>query len=863
MIEFKSIKHLKFKTIYKENLFKQIVGIVKKPENFSKNSAARQRALNEKLKNLTILNEFTQIFRDEELKLPHLKKEFEIFKKVLKESILKKKKLRSNSAGIESRIRQCIQLIITDLIEKGYIDYFDKEKVIEKLNYSRFFHMCISIIFSCVEYTSSKEENFEYKGDLNENDVIYVKFLYRLQTGLYLHIISIIVEGHNQMSEILKEAYDDHRTTTLQTKLFYELSNQIGEILMFSLGIHNEIREIPTIDEKGRFKSTNIVRLPENIFKEFIPAAHLPQIVEPNVTYKSVNDYLLYQKRVKNGISSMNLSEKTVEALKISQKKKFRINEEAIKLFDYLDNCPYEQIKYIKSLPFVPLSVFPHLESEIKKLRPLVDNEKKIKYIKLLKENKDYNKKKKEKEKKYIKFEEHNMSTEEIENIQKLHKLETEYKRKVNLRYMHNTILRFAKIFEGFPIYFINTLDYRGRMYPWNFMFNRSSGIYKYLLIEFSKQRIKVDILDMMKKVFCKSVGIKEFFLNKQEIIIKHKKKFFYYILLGTEIERLIKQKNVLSTNFMMEIDQKSSSSVLLSLILGDRELAKDSNIFEKSSIDPPTKLMIKSKEYFKNLIKEGNLKILSTTRDIHKFLMMCLNYNQTFYGRKKKVLEYIKDYDDAETIAKIYEEYVDSVYSNLSKKKEIFNNIVRYYLNNSGGYKKPIIIDTIDASRVEWNIFPKKKKNKSNTKKKFKSPLTDEFKSYHFEEFETTETQKQKILTGILPSFIHSIDGAIMRLIIVDVYENNQYIINHLHDSIQYNPKYYKEVLESIRNVYSGAMIHKCLDDKFLVHLRSRLLEEQRKEFDGLVRELKNCNFEEVIIDKKKFQAENMFPHE
>ena len=233
-------------------------------------------------------------------------------------------------------------------------------------------------------------------------------------------------------------------------------------------------------DDKGRVKSTNIVKLPDKTFDEFIPGTHVPQICEPYTNYKMLNDHLLYQKRIRNGISSMDLSEKTIKSLKISQKKKFVINNEAIKLFHFLDNLPYEKVKNIKSDPFIPLSVFSNLENEIKKLKNLVKPEKIKLYINIInqkEENEDIN------------FEENGLSEEEVSIIKKLYKMENEYKRKVKLRYMHNTILKFAELFKGFPIYFINSLDYRCRMYPWNFMFNRTSGIYKYLLVEYAKQR--------------------------------------------------------------------------------------------------------------------------------------------------------------------------------------------------------------------------------------------------------------------------------------------------------------------------------------------------------------------------------------
>ena len=78
---------------------------------------------------------------------------------------------------------------------------------------------------------------------------------------------------------------------------------------------------------------------------------------------------------------------------------------------------------------------------------------------------------------------------------------------------------------------------------------------------------------------------------------------------------------------------------------------------------------------------------------------------------KKKKILEYIFDYKDAKIIAEKYEDFVDRIYDDLSSKKEIFNNVISYYLDNCENYQKPIIMDTIDGSRIEWTIFPKKKK--------------------------------------------------------------------------------------------------------------------------------------------------------
>ena len=75
---------------------------------------------------------------------------------------------------------------------------------------------------------------------------------------------------------------------------------------------------------------------------------------------------------------------------------------------------------------------------------------------------------------------------------------------------------------------------------------------------------------------------------------------------------------------------------------------------------------------------------------------------------------------------------------------------------------------------------FPLKEYNK---KKKYKSPIRDKFVSYHLEQYDVKKVRKKKIVRGLLPSFIHSIDASLMRLIIIDIYDNTNHIINHLHD--------------------------------------------------------------------------------
>ena len=198
-----------------------------------------------------------------------------------------------------------------------------------------------------------------------------------------------------------------------------------------------------------------------------------------------------------------------------------------------------------------------------------------------------------------------------------------------------------AEIFEGFPIYYINAYDFRLRMYPWNYMFNRTSGIYKYMLEE-HRQMVSVNGLKVMIKAYFKEnpeqINQFENLTNKEEIInlfnkienidsIKPIDSFFYKKLLGYEIKNL--KLNKFRSGFMIEIDQKSSASVILSLVFGDEILARESNLSSDLEMkDINNFIMERSVEWFKGEVTDETLEILSHSRKMHKYLFMCFIYN-------------------------------------------------------------------------------------------------------------------------------------------------------------------------------------------------------------------------------------------
>jgi len=590
--------------------------------------------------------------------------------------------------------------------------------------------------------------------------------------------------------------------------------------------------------------------------------------MEPNVEYNNLSDIINFSKSIKNGFSNVELGQKTKKALIISQNKSFKINRNAIILFKKLDESPYSETKDLDLLPFTPIPHFIYLEDKIKDIESNIGFDTMGKIVNYYKE---------EVKGKYVDDLESkitsdlNITSEEYKLSQELYMLRKEYKKKIKLRILHNTIIKMAEIFEGFPIYYINAYDFRLRMYPWNYMFNRTSGIYKYMLEE-HRQMVSVNGLKVMIKAYFKEnpeqINQFENLTNKEEIInlfnkienidsIKPIDSFFYKKLLGYEIKNL--KLNKFRSGFMIEIDQKSSASVILSLVFGDEILARESNLSSDLEMkDINNFIMERSVEWFKGEVTDETLEILSHSRKMHKYLFMCFIYNETLWGRIKRVRNYINNDNDILLIASKYPDFLNSIFPSIFNKRNIFNKIIKYYIENS---QKKIEIETLDGSLISWFIF-KKIESKINTKIKVLNPITKEKFSYHYQTYDTSEVNLKKTILGMLPNFIHSIDGAIMRLIILDVNERLKYTINHLHDSIQFHPNHYDEIKQSILNVYTSSELEDIIEKRLFVKLRINLLEEKRSGFDELVEKFYNCDYHKIKVSEN-LKIENMFPYE
>lgn len=846
------------KTFYKDNFFKQIQNILGNSADFIKSNQKKRQIIYEKLKELSLLSEFTNTFK-KNIDLSNFKKELNEFE-IIYNKEMSKTITRKDSSNMSNQLNLVAELICKYMIDNGYISKnLNSKDILNKLETEKIFLIIINSYITSIKYIYLIDHYEDLT--IEPNQVDRFKVIRTLMNNLVAHIILIILEEEENKSFNFSIIYQKIPEIIHHNELsscFIKSSTQL--IYIFEHIFKMESINI-SFNKNNKIKTLTLVTLPNKLDDVYVSPSHIPQIVKPEVDYDDIFSEINLSKKIKNGISYVRLSSNTKKALEISQNKVFKINKNSLELFKHIDKMPYDSVKDLDCLPFTPLTHLDYLKEKITNypLSPEISQSVSKYYSELKGSDKSI-------------LEDLKISEEDLSKCKELYHLKKEYKKRIQLRIIHNTIIKFAEIFDGFPIYFLNAFDYRLRMYPWNYMFNRTSGIYKYLLIEEKSVVNEKGLITMIKAYYKDNTEklneLEKLTNTRRDELIKWFKRFefekelendsfFYHILLGIEIENL--KINKFRSGFLIEIDQKSSSSVLLSLLLGDKKLAENSNLISGKEVKDANKfIMDKAKDWYKDKITTESYHVVSTERKLHKYLFMCSIYNQTFYGRLQRVKEYLKDKNDQILIAKTYPDFINDVFPSLDVKKKLFNDIVKYYLNKANDF---IEIETLDGSLVSWYLF--KINETKNSKIKVVNPITNENRSIHYTYYNNDKVNTRKIIDGMIPSLIHSIDGAIMRIIIIDIHSKNNYVINHLHDSIQFHPNEYDNVISSIKNVYCSEKLRNILRTKFLDRIQNKLLEEDHAEFNEMVLKLYEYDFEEIDVNENNVNIEAMFPFE
>jgi hypothetical protein len=380
---------------------------------------------------------------------------------------------------MNNQLNRVISYINEYLMDLGYIDKIDNN-IRNKIDSDQIFNICILSATSLIKYDHSlKGFESEY------NELLETRFIDTLSKNLLLYLSSIIIQGNIQATHIITHIIDNNIKMRYNNDPLSNLTYQICEI--FEVCVIKNIRNVYC---KSINNTLTLLELPEKkLLSSYVIPTHMPEIIEPDTTYDSISDYLYNSKSLSYGLSKVEMSQETRDSLIISQKKKFRINPNAIMLFEILDELPYDDIKHLDSLPFTPMQHLLYLENKINNMSHNISHNisNSIKY--------EFYNIRKNKNTKIDNVQEYLSDKIGVEiDIIKYH---MEYythikdlKERTRLRKLHNTTIKFAELFIDFPIYFSNTYDYRLRMYPYTYFFSRTTGIYKYLVTEYEQTKL-------------------------------------------------------------------------------------------------------------------------------------------------------------------------------------------------------------------------------------------------------------------------------------------------------------------------------------------------------------------------------------
>jgi DNA-dependent RNA polymerase len=774
---------------------------------------------------------------------------------------LTNKTYRKNSASMSNNLYNSLDSLAQSLkSELGMEVKVNLKEVISNITADHLLHAVMISITRNLEEKSG-EKLLDYKTDV----VILssMKFASSCRNSVfYLLIMQLIsVEKHY---ETISENY------TILSNIIHlnKLIDQIESICKKSI-FEDEIF-YKNADEKYPSK---FYKLPLCLKDYKASVAHLPEITEPEAWNNSTDKFnVTFIKRIINGKSSILLSDDTTEALSWTQKKKFIISETALNFFENLDKISYQEYRSIQIDPIVPLSVVEEYDRRVADTKSNIFDSLTYQKIRNIRNELPKNISEKNfldalKCQLGITEDQYKLNREAIQNIKDLKSFKEQ-------RYIFKSVLAMARIYSGFPIYFFNSVDYRLRMYPWSFLFSRTTGVYKYLLNDFEKEKLNKEGLRSMLSVYYvkdkdlyrsfqkqKTVDEMLTYFRENKINPKETSNYIYFCLLEQEIGLAI--DNGLHTNFMVEVDQKSSSSVFISLAFRNQKLAKYSNLLDKKGYDIPTYLGEQTEAYFSrlNIKNEFLLESFKKIRGLHKQAFMNFCYNQQPYGRleswKKQLMKERlsdKDYEDLKMFSTNYEGFLEEVFPKLIQQKTLLNSIIDVVIANTSTIK----LTTLDKSHLSWTIFELEKSSKNVIK--VKDPLSKKFHSRRIHLLNTRKTNTGKLKRSFLPGLIHSIDAGVIRILIRVMWLKHKYLINHVHDSVMMHPNYTHLLYSHLTDLYSNGTFD-CLLEKTVICPSLNAIEDEfsKEKIASIFKEVSE-NFDDFNITRNCFDIQNIY---
>lgn len=268
----------------------------------------------------------------------------------------------------------------------------------------------------------------------------------------------------------------------------YDIANVIIDFFCDSGVVISQENIYSNKGVKNQVQAKTILWLTHKIANTIPFSQHLPQILSPKMIDAEENSRH-FVNPLTRGKSYASISREAVNALNIAQKKRFKVNTIYLSLLDEFHNNKLDLHSSIKT-PFPTLNDINHLTSDKESWSNGVSVLQKHVNSRANNSLAILSKKKPETPNFDTYRYKDAMKISDISNVEHVMNYKcNDVHKKISIamakRQLLESSISIAKIFDRFPIYYGTKLDYRTRMYPWEYLLSRTTGELKHLLCDF------------------------------------------------------------------------------------------------------------------------------------------------------------------------------------------------------------------------------------------------------------------------------------------------------------------------------------------------------------------------------------------
>lgn len=876
--------------LYSTSFAEEVLSILPSSDVFNALPYKNKKKINNSLKELFSKERtYKAIMKATPAYSTHTKK---IFSKELK-LFIKEYYLLLNIENNHNSLKNCILFFLNNIKEVliGYLGIdldLEINAIIQKLDIKELF--CnITLIMSKTVYSSLQ---------LGSDDFLVIKqsqIIYLMRDYFYLYFITVVIDNipasllnKNKKTSLIRLFEKNQPFFLLKKKIVDKITMSIAIYLLDCLENANFFDKKETVKCINNSKKKYIEFTLKSVFRSLdLFTGHLPELIVPSKWllngYNDRQESLL--KKISNGFNSAIFSVKSIEVFNFMGSNKLIIDKIAYDFFSKLfinSNINIQNESFITQKKYyLLLSLLKNLKAKTLAFQNKIDL-----YYKALKMEIRFNESRKQEflfylenflkiksdsltwsclkksklggvykvkedfiadiliqKKKILNYphtvaiKSSGLTEEQFQIMQNLKSVELNMKKIKAQLSIQNVVMVYAKILHGYPIYFGNSCDYRGRIYPETWFFSRTSGFFKYLVSNYNLSKINdMGLFWMIYNVLYNSDLIQTFLsfncINVLTLKIKVKTlqdNFSWFTKYQDKIKESLNSiyghllfLNIIDlpnsnwlTGFNLEIDQSCSVGVLYSLMFKDDYL-----MFLTRLQGPHTGFYNHLLENIHDLVPPTNkfYKYFKDNKDLIKRITMYFLYSQGVKNRAKAIKHILSEqfpdtfnlskysYEDSLNIFEIamgMSGFMDRQIPDTMEKSELLLKLAIEIFEISG----QVFIKTKDDIFFYWTHYQQGDKQIHH----HIHPITNKVVRIEYTSYGEDIPNVKKIKSSFLPNLTHSIDSWLIREITYLLQHNNSFgksvKIQTIHDAVMIHPNDVMQFYSVVDHIYKNDM--------------------------------------------------------